>query len=349
MKDRPIVAYQDDTVPKRFWGRGIAEKGYNMQRAIDAQLRAHLDSLALTTAPMMGMDATRLPRGAKFEVRPGKTILTNGDPREVLQPFQFGQTDSSNLETAAMFQKMLLQATNTVSTQDDVKAASGGDLSVALSTVLKKNKRTLVNFQDNFLVPFITKVAHRFMQFAPEEFPVADYKFVANSSLGNLAKEVEQLQYLNLLKTLGPNSPITPILLEGIIQNSSMENRAEMIEALQQGTKAQQEQQGQASQMQMAQAQATMQLSNAEAQENMAQAQKAQVEAQMLPKEAQAKLMTSLANNLPSESEEAEAEFKRRKETAELMLKQEALNIKKQDMRDNKDIVRMQMQDKKSA
>jgi hypothetical protein len=349
LKDRPIIAYQDDTVPKRFWGRGIAEKGYNMQRAIDAQLRAHLDSLALTTAPMMGMDATRLPRGAKFEVRPGKTILTNGDPREVLQPFQFGQTDTSNLETAKMFQTMLLQATNTMSTQDDVKQAAGGDLSVALATVLKKNKRTLVNFQDNFLVPFITKVAHRFMQFSPEEFPVADYKFVANSSLGNLAKEVEQLQYLNLLKTLGPNSPVVPILLEGIINNSSLENRAVMIETLQQGQEAQKQQQAQVTQLQMGQAQAEIGLNQAEAQENMAQAQKAQMEAQMMPKEVQAKLMSSLANNLPSESDEAEAEFKRRKEVAELMLKQEELRIKQQDMIDNKEIVKLQMQEKRRA
>ena len=349
LKDRPIVAYQDDTVPKRFWGRGIAEKGYNMQRAIDAQLRAHLDSLALTTAPMMGMDATRLPRGAKFEVRPGKTILTNGDPREVLQPFQFGQTDASNLETAKAFQTMLLQATNTMSTQDDVKQAAGGDLSVALATVLKKNKRTLVNFQDNFLVPFITKVAHRFMQFAPEEFPVADYKFVANSSLGNLAKEVEQLQYLNLLKTLGPNSPVVPILLEGIVNNSSLENRAQLIETLQQGQEAQKQQQAQVAQIQMGQAQAEIGLNQAEAQENMAQAQKAQMEAQMMPKEVQAKLMAAIANNLPSESDEAEAEFKRRESVAELMLKQEALRIKKQDMIDNKEIVKLQMQEKRRA
>ena len=349
LKDRPIVAYQDDTVPKRFWGRGIAEKGYNMQRAIDAQLRAHLDSLALTTAPMMGMDATRLPRGARFEVRPGKTILTNGDPREVLQPFQFGQTDASNLETAKAFQTMLLQATNTMNTQDDVKQATGGELSVALATVLKKNKRTLVNFQDNFLVPFISKLAHRFMQFAPEEFPVADYKFVANSSLGNLAKEVEQLQFLNLLKTLGPNSPIVPILLEGIIENSSIENRAMLIETLQKGKEAQEKQQAQTTQMQMGQVQAEIALNNSEAQENMAQAQKYQVDAQLAPQEIQAKLMTALATNLPSESDEQAAEFKRRKETAELMLKQAEMEIKKQDMIDNKEIVKLQMQQKQRA
>ena len=71
MKDRPIIAYQDDSMPNRFWGRGVAEKGFNMQMALDAQMRAHLDSLALTTVPMMAMDATRMPRGFKFEVRPG--------------------------------------------------------------------------------------------------------------------------------------------------------------------------------------------------------------------------------------------------------------------------------------
>ena len=31
MQDRPVVAYQADSVPGRFWGRGTAEKAYNMQ------------------------------------------------------------------------------------------------------------------------------------------------------------------------------------------------------------------------------------------------------------------------------------------------------------------------------
>ena len=66
MQDRPVVAYQADIVPNRFWGRGTGEKGYNMQKATDAQIRSHVDSLGLTTAPMMAIDATRLPRGAKF-------------------------------------------------------------------------------------------------------------------------------------------------------------------------------------------------------------------------------------------------------------------------------------------
>jgi hypothetical protein len=111
MKDRPILAYQDDTVPNRLLGRGTVEKAYNSQKAIDAQVRSHLDSLALTTSPMMAMDATRLPRGAKFEVKPGKAILTNGNPNEILFPFKFGNTDGSNLTTAKEFERMLLMAT----------------------------------------------------------------------------------------------------------------------------------------------------------------------------------------------------------------------------------------------
>jgi hypothetical protein len=296
---------------------------------------------------MMGMDATRLPRGAKFEIRPGKTLLTNGSPGEVLMPFKFGQTDASNLTTAKEFQQMLLQATNTLNTAADMKQPTGGELSVTLSTILKKNKRTLVNFQENFLIPFIEKAAHRFMQFDPEHFPVADYKFVPNGSLGNLAKEVEQIQFINLLKTLGPTSPVVPLLLQGIVANSSLANKSDIKMVLQQSQQQAQEKTKQQQQVVMAQAQALIQLQQSEAQENTAQAQNYMVSAQMKPQEVQAKMMTALATNLPSEAEEQAAEFKRRVQTAELMLKEQELQMKEKDMIDNKEIVKMQMSNKK--
>ncbi len=66
---------------------------------------------------MIAMDATRLPRGMKFEVKPGKAILTNGAPSEILYPFKFGQSDPNNLATAKEFERMLLQATGTLDSQ----------------------------------------------------------------------------------------------------------------------------------------------------------------------------------------------------------------------------------------
>jgi hypothetical protein len=37
-QDRAIIAYQHETVPNQFWGRGVSEKGFNPQKALDAEL-----------------------------------------------------------------------------------------------------------------------------------------------------------------------------------------------------------------------------------------------------------------------------------------------------------------------
>src|SRR5688572_299028 len=44
-QDRAIISYQHETVPNQFWGRGVSEKGFNPQKALDAELRARMDAL----------------------------------------------------------------------------------------------------------------------------------------------------------------------------------------------------------------------------------------------------------------------------------------------------------------
>lgn len=348
MKDRPVIAYQDDTVPNRFWGRGVAEKGYNMQKAIDAQLRSHLDSLALTTVPMMGMDATRLPRGSKFEIKPGKSVLTNGNPAEILMPFKFGQTDGGNIQTAQAFETMLLQATGTLDTQSTAVQPTGGELSITLSSILKKNKRTLVNFQDQFLIPFIEKAAWRFMQFDPEHFPVKDWKFVPSSTLGMLAREVEQAQIINLLKTLGPDSPIVPILLQGVIANSSLPNRNALLAQVEQAMQPDPEQEKVKQlqiQLQAGLVQSQINEFNSRAQKQAAEAQQTNVETQLMPEETKAKLAAALSNNLDAGAAD-DKEFERRAKIADLLLKEKSISLKEQDMAQNAEIVKLQMNKK---
>ena len=332
MQDRPIVAFQYDSMPNRFWGRGIAEKGYNCQRAIDAQIRAHLDSLALTTVPMMGIDATRLPRGSKFEVRPGKTILTNGNPNEILQAFKFGVTDPGNLTTAGEFMKMLLMATGTVDSASlPAAGAEGGGLNPALSAIIKKNKRTLVNFQEQFLIPFVSKAAYRFMQFDPERYPAQDYNFIPASNLGIVAREYEQMQFMNLLKTLGPESPVVPLVLKAIVENSSLNNREEMIQQLNkmmQPNPQQQQAQQQAMQMQMQKAQLELADLQADIQLKQARTQAEVVDTQLKPQELQASIAASASKYL-GDTNQATAEFERRVKVANLALKEKDINNKK--------------------
>jgi len=329
MKDRPILAYQDDTVPNRLLGRGTVEKAYNSQKAIDAQVRSHLDSLALTTSPMMAMDATRLPRGAKFEVKPGKAILTNGNPNEILFPFKFGNTDGSNLTTAKEFERMLLQATGTLDSQGMVSAvardAGQGGISMAVASIIKKYKRTLVNFQEDFMIPFITKATYRYMQFDPERYPTVDMKFIPTAALGIIAREHEQQQFIALLQTLGPNTPVLPVILKGIMANSSLSNRFELIEMLDKMSQGDpQAQQAQAMQQQLAMqlAQAQIAVQTTQAKQNEAEAQKLLTEAQLMPIELQAKSMAATTKNLPNEDALASKEFDKRVKIAELMLKE---------------------------
>ena len=340
MKDRPVVAYQDDTVPGRFWGRGTAEKGFNMQKAIDAQLRAHLDSLALTTAPMVAMDATRLPRGAKFEIKPGKAILVNGAPSEILYPFHFGQTDGNAAATAQNFERMLLQATGTVDSagmpSNIPRDAGAGGMSMAMAGIIKKYKRTLTNFQEDFMIPFIKKAAYRFMQFDSERYPSVDMNFVPTATLGILAREFEQQQLIGLLQTLGPNTPVLPLILKGILQNSSLSNRGELIQTLEQMSQPDpqaQQAQMQQQQMQLALAQAQLQDLQSKAQKQQAEAQKAAMEAEATPQLTQAKLISALSNNLNENNESAD--FERRVKMAEIALKEE-------DIRSNERIAVMQ-------
>ena len=353
MEDRPIIAYRPEVRPGRFYGVGTVEKAYNMQKAIDAQLRSHMDSLALTTAPMMGIDATRLPRGMKFEVRPGKNILTNGNPAEILQPFKFGSTDASNYETAKGFEAMLLQATGTLDSSELVKSAAstagqnnGMGMSLAMSAIVKKNKVAMASFQDDFIIPMVKKVAYRYMQFDPDRYPMQDFKFTTLSSIGAIAREYEQQQLIGLMQTLGPNSPIVPILLRSIIGTSGLMNKEQLMAQLDQMSQPDpqmQEMQNQQAQLQMALVQAQANELNARASESAADAQEAQaraqkllVEASLLDDKVKADLVRSLSANINARDKN---EFEKRVKTAEMILKERQIDsderIVQQQMREN--------------
>ena len=352
MQDRPVVAFPWDVVPSRFWGRGICEKGYNSQKALDAELRARIDALALTVHPMIAMDASRMPRGAKMEVRPGKTILTNGNPSEILQPFKFGNLDQVTFAQAGELQKMVQMATGAIDAAGIPGTINGdaaaGAVSMSMGAIIKRHKRTLINFQESFLIPMIEKTAWRYMQFAPELYPVSDYKFVPSSSLGVIAREYEVTQLVQLLQTLGQDSPMYPMLVSAVIDNMGIANREELMaqmqqsmqpnpEAEQQAQQAQQQQMEQQAQM----AQAQLELVQAQTMEAQARAQKYSVESQLEPEVVKAKLAAALSTNLQTGNAD-EAEFAKRAKIADLMLKEK-------DIQSNERIATMQMQSKQNA
>ena len=334
MNDRPIVAFPWDVVPGRFWGRGVCEKGYNSQKALDTELRARIDALSLTIHPMLAIDATRLPRGARPEVRPGKMILTNGDPREVLQPFNFGQVGQITFAQAASLQQMVQQATGAVDSagiagQVNGEATAAG-ISMSLGAIIKRHKRTLINFQQSFLLPFVSKAAHRYMQFDPENYPVADYKFNATSTLGIIAREYEVTQLVQLLQTMQQDSPLYPVLIQSIIDNMNLSNREELIAAMQQAAQPNPQAQQMAQMAQQAQIefqQSQTSALSAQAAESQARAAKYAIETQLAPEELQIEKIEAITRNL-KEGDQEDKEFERRLKVADRLLKESQLTGK---------------------
>ena len=182
------------------------------------------------------------------------------------------------------------------------------------------------------------------MQFDPDRYPMKDFKFTTMSSIGAIAREYEQQQLIGLMQTLGPNSPIVPILLRSIIGTSGLLHKEELMMQLDQMSQpdpAAQEMQQQAQQLQMALVEAQANELNARAAESAADAQEAQaraqkllVEASLLDDKVKADLIRSLSANITSQDKN---EFEKRVKTAEILLKEREIDS-------NEKIVMQQMQ-----
>ena len=334
MGDRPVITFPWDVVPSRFWGRGVCEKGYNSQKALDAEIRARIDALALSIHPMLAMDVTRMPRGSKPEVRAGKVVLTNGNPAEVIQPFNFGNVSQITFSQAAELQKMVQTSTGAIDSAGIAGSINGeqtaAGISMSLGAIIKRHKRTLINFQESFLIPFVTKAAHRYMQFNPELYPVGDYKFHTSSSLGIVAREYEVTQLVQLLQTMSPDTPMYPQLIMSIIDNMNVSNREELIAAMEQSMQpnpeAQQAQQAaQKSQMDFQAAQSAA--LNGQAMESQARAGKLQNEAQAVPQKTEIDRIRAITTNL-KDGDADDKEFSKRLKISEQLLKEREVAVK---------------------
>lgn len=224
-KDRSIIAFQYDTVPGKFVGRSVAEKAIQSQRALNAELRARQDGLALTIHPMMGVDATKIPRGAKFKVGPGMNLLSNGDPRATFFPMHFGEMSAHTYSEAGELERMLQMATGIMDSATPIGISPRNQTATGMSMISsgssKRGRRTMRNLEVDYLRPLINKSIWRYQQFDPERYPYGDYKLIPFSTMGVMSREFEQGQIAQVLQAT-PDGPAKAVLLKGFVENSSI-------------------------------------------------------------------------------------------------------------------------------
>jgi hypothetical protein len=229
MEDRAIVADQFDTVPNRFWGRGVMEKGFNMQKALDSELRARSDGLAWTNNPMFAFDITRMPPGSDINAWPGKGWGMNGNPRESIMPLSLGSMDGTTFQQAGELERMLQFATGAVDPSvlnGGVRDQASGASAVNVSGIVKRNKRTMLNME-TFLTKLIERIVWRKMQYEPSRYP-ADYKFVVRGTIGIMSREIEQAFLTQMLQFVDKGTPEYFAVLASMVDNSSTPFRTEL-------------------------------------------------------------------------------------------------------------------------
>lgn len=269
MKDRAFVAFQFEKVPGRFWGRGVAEKGYNPQKALDAEIRSRIDALGFISSPMLGVDSGRIPRGFKMEIKPGKLWKTNGPPREILQPIEIGNLNAATFNQAGEMERMVQMGTGAFDTAGSMGqsstsgANSASTNSLMMGAFVKRSKRSIQNFTRNLVSPVLKKTLWRYMQFEPKRYS-ADYEFKIVTGTGIVAREVEAMQLTQLMGMLPKEFPqLGAVVAKGIVENSAVFNKNEIMKAIDEAMKPPPEEEVER-QKQLADAQLEAQLAQAQ-------------------------------------------------------------------------------------
>jgi len=235
LEDRPYVVAQWDTVPRRIWGRGIAEKVYWPQKALDSEMRSRIDALAYSVAPMMAVSSSQVPRSERFEVRPGRNIFMRGDVRTGMAPVGFPPPDPQTYNQSMELQRMIEVASGQPQVSNplsgDVSRTTNANVSSVMAGTVKRSRKTVANISRDFIAPMVRKVALRMHALDPEMYPelVGTPKIV--SGLGILQREFEVQQLSGLMQSL-PDSPAKLELLRLIIEGSSITEKSRVMEAI---------------------------------------------------------------------------------------------------------------------
>jgi hypothetical protein len=202
-------------------------------------------------------------------------------------------------------------------------------------------------------MPALEKITYRNMQTMPDRYPTVPLKFKAASTMGIMQREYETSQLTALLGTLTPGTPEHRAILTGIIGNTSIPNREQMLalvasaEEREAAMLAEQQRlsqdprtealRGVSIELEIKEKQSKIQKLDSETALNMAKARETESMAEISAMEVASKGLYALP------AEQQAAEFDRRFKMTQLAIKEAELHEKKADRESNERIAHTQM------
>jgi hypothetical protein len=225
---------------------------------------------------MLGVDSGRIPKGFKNAVYPGKVWLTQGNPAEVLSTVQIGKFEPAMFQQASEMERMVQMGTGAFDTatalnsQSQSGANSMSANSMLMGAFVKRAKRVVQNVDRHLLTPLITKFMWRYMQFDPVRYPAA-FDFIVKATMGIVAREAEAMQLTQLMGMMPDEFHAAKLVLaKGIIENTAVSNKAEIMQIINQALQPNPQQQQQQQQLQ----QLALQMAHAQAEGELLKNQK---------------------------------------------------------------------------
>lgn len=166
--ERPIVMDRFEQVAGEFYGMGICEMASGPQKALNATVRSRIDNKALAINQVFGADRRKLTSGQDLGLYPGKVILCETNPKDVLVPFVIPDVTSGSYQEAADYERYIRSA-HGISELIGGKQMRGEQTATEISSLLGQSMsiiRTIAeSFETNVLKPTLCWYARIIQEF----------------------------------------------------------------------------------------------------------------------------------------------------------------------------------------
>jgi hypothetical protein len=218
---------------------------------------------------------------------------------------------------------------------------------MSLTGIVKRHKRTLMRFLDSMMIPSLRKIMWRNMQYQNGRYVPVNFVFNASNTMGIMQREYETSALTQLLPAMVPGSRAQLLILKGIVSNTGLQNRHEIIKALDESAEVAPvgpeqappppQEDPQLLQLKLQELAGKIQLDQAKTAEVFSNAQLNQVKAREMQQTAELEALKIATKGMYAvDPEQQKEEFDRRYKMAQLALQQ-------QDMESNERIAKEQM------
>ena len=208
-----IVPYQ--IKPLSPWGVGIPEMMFDSQDGINACERAKYDNMALASGPQLIVDPSRIHLDQTPLEQAARKIwaIRTSEVNNMGDPIQFKSVEC-RFDQIQLVQDKALALSQEQTAIPNMLMGIGGDgvhnrtaegATLQFNTASTPLKSVIFNFENHFVVPFISSVANMYRMFDTDPTIVGDTKIVATGLQGVMEKEALSADLLQFAQIAASN------------------------------------------------------------------------------------------------------------------------------------------------